>query len=70
MEQKKVIDVGTGTLSVYYGDLGNPYIEVKEGYEGDAMGLYLEYEESIDELIEALKAAKAKRAHGGKAQTA
>lgn len=62
LEQKKVIDVGTGTITIYYGSLGNPYIEVREGYEGNPTGLYLEYEECIDELMDALRLAKEQRA--------
>lgn len=61
MEQKKVIDVGTGTITVYSGDLGNPYVEIREGYNGDSIGLYLEYEECIDELINALQKVKEQR---------
>ncbi|GEM_PF-2580709 len=58
MEKKRVIDTGTGTISVYYGDLGNPYVEIREGYHGESLGLYLEYDECLDELIGALNQVK------------
>jgi len=57
MEEKRIIDTGTGTITVFYGN-GNPYIEIQEGYKGNPTGLYLEYKECIDELIDALKATK------------
>lgn len=61
MEKKTVIDTGTGTITIYYGELGNPYVELREGYEGESMGLYLEYDECIDELMDALSQVKEQR---------
>ncbi len=57
-EQKKVINVGTGTITVYYERGDHPYIEIREGYSGDPLGLYLEYDECVDELIDALTLCK------------
>lgn len=61
MEEKKVINVGTGTITIYTEREGNPYIELREGYEAEPKGLYLEYDECVDELIAALQEIKSKR---------
>lgn len=58
MEEKKIINVGTGTITIYNEREGNPYIEIREGYEGEPVGLYMEYDECIDELISALQGVK------------
>ncbi len=58
MEEKKVINVGTGTVTVYYERNGHPYIEIEEGYNSKPAGVYLEYPECIDELVCALTQCK------------